>query len=238
MRCFRFDCLRATTGRQRLPLALAARTRLRSSLHSHLSTQTKNGDSRENLKLLNKSIYDEYIKCHRLGWFARRNKLPSDRFDRPKNPMKEFLIRQGVEFEQYVYAHKYGYHHPLANYHNENNENNDCSHLSQPNNLAIVHEQSPIEAAKLTNTLMASEHTSNNTDDLIDIILQPTFLCDNQVARADIAIRIKNSSSDTAAFQDDSWEILEIKSSTEKSFQKRFQISPIRFPLPDQPVTM
>ncbi len=222
MRCFRIDCLRTTTGRQRPPLALAALTRLRSSLHSHLSTDSKNGDTRKSLKLLNKSIYDESIKCHRLGWFARRNKLPSDRFDLPKNPMKEFLIRQGVQFEQYVYAHKYGYHPPLAkDYDNKNNENNDCSHLFQPNNLSIVHEQSPIEAAKLTNTLMASEHASNNTDDPIDIILQPTFLCDNRVARADVAIRIKNSSPDTSAFQDDSWEILEIKSSTEKSFRKK-----------------
>lgn len=217
MRCFRFDSLRAKTLRQRPPLASIALARLRSPLHSNPSTEINNDEIRESLKLLNKSIYDESMKCHRLGWFTRRNKLPSDRFDLPNNPMKEFLIRQGVKFEQYVYAHKYGYHHPLANNNdNENKENNDRPHLLQPNNLAIVHEQSPIEAAKVTKILMTS-----NADNPIDIILQPTFLCDNRVARADVAIRIKNSSPDTADIQDDSWEILEIKSSTEKSFRKK-----------------
>lgn len=120
--------------------------------------------------------------------------------------MKEFLVRQGVEFEQYVYAHKYGYNQPC----------NDCSSSSNPGNLAIIHEQSPIEAAKATKRLTASD-----TNDPVEIILQPTFLSGNRVARADVAIRINNSPPDIATSENDLWEILEIKSSTEKYFRKK-----------------
>ena len=180
-----------------------------------------------NLRLLNKSLYDTSLKCNRLGWYARRNKLPSDRnrtTDLPKDSMKEFLVRQGIEFERYVYAHKYGYHHHPASTKTkkENRENHQSLTQTIPSNLAIVHEVSPIEAAEATNSLMNSNGTKK---DRIDVVLQPTFLCGNRVARADVAVRTTNNRTSSAASGDDSlhdsWEILEIKSSTEKSFRKK-----------------
>jgi hypothetical protein len=112
----------------------------------------------------------------------------------------------------------------------------------QPSNLAIVHEGSPTEAAKSTAILMAQgDHSSDDGGEhSIDIILQPTFLCGNLVARADVAVRNmakKEEDNENGNDNDDtkydgeggndnngdgeSWEILEIKSSTEKSYRKK-----------------
>ncbi len=130
--------------------------------------------------------------------------LPSDRKDLPKDPMKDFLVRQGMWFETYVYQHKYGY--ALAN------DDHGTLSLQQPSNIAIVHEVSPIEAAEATEILMQS---IAKDDSPIDTILQPTFLCGNKVARADVVVRMVSESGNVV------WEILEIKSSTEKSFRKK-----------------
>ncbi len=124
--------------------------------------------------------------------------------------MKDFLLRQGIWFENYVYQHKY-------NYNPHNTAISDANRRigttpSQPSNIAIIHEESPIEAAEATELLVQSI-TTNETP--IDTLLQPTFLVGTKVARADVAVRLKTESGEIA------WEILEIKSSTEKSFRKK-----------------
>lgn len=271
MRCFRFDSLRATSIFRLTPTSLRQQVAtLRSFGHSQLRHSSRNTDteiSTDNLRLLNKSLYDASLKCHRLGWYARRNRLPSRSDGLSKNdPMKDFLIRQGIWFERYVYAHKYGYeyqyYHPSQyNCDTSNNDDDECNGeissqpqnpQQQPSNLAIVHEGSPTEAAKATTILMAQgNHTSDDgSERSIDIILQPTFLCGNLVARADVAVRSmakvkedgdgdgdnydanannedENGNDDNGDDDDngdgdgESWEILEIKSSTEKSFRKK-----------------
>ena len=194
MICLRYRGIR----RQGQPLARIAHARFFQSTPP--STKQKSSTDRDSLRLLNKSLYDTSLKCDRLGWYARRNLLPSDNEDHPNDPMKDFLMRQGLWFESYVYRHKYGYH-PI--------DNHNVTFPSQPSNIAIIHEATPIEAAEATEILMQSQ------DSAIDTILQPTFLCNNKVARADVAVRTFNDSGDVV------WEILEIKSSTEKSFRKK-----------------
>lgn len=194
MICLRYCGIR----RQRQPLARIARIRFFQSTPP--SAKENNSRDKNNLRLLNKTLYDASLKCDRLGWYARRNLLPSDKEDHPKDPMKDFLMRQGLWFESYVYQHRYGYH-PI--------DNHNVTFPSQPSNIVIIHEESPIEAAEATEILMQSQESP------IDTILQPTFHCGNRVARADVAVRTIVDSGDIV------WEILEIKSSTEKSFRKK-----------------
>lgn len=242
MRWFLFASLRAKSRQRPQPATFTApiaRLSLRSPLASnsfHASgknaahTSTNNNNDKKNLSLLNKSLYDASLKCSRLGWFARRNQLPSNREGSnnclDKNPMKEFLMQEGIRFERYVYAHKYGYHHSQSCHDNKSiiGFPSQTKHGDRPppSHLAIVHEKSPFEAARVTKILMEPESKSH-TGHPIDTILQPTFLCGNRVARADVAVRRGSASSNNSAFStnDDPWEILEIKSSTEKTFRKK-----------------
>jgi hypothetical protein len=67
-------------------------------------------------------------------------------------------------------------------------------------------------------TKLAAETTQHlMNDDQIDTLLQPTFLSGNLVARADVALRNRPGTDDDKV----SWEIVEIKSSTEKSYRKK-----------------